>query len=65
MNKMVSSIENEASFYFRCVTVDDISKEIKQLNIKKATRERYTSYIKILIPVLLKVSSLMVIKKSA
>ena len=29
INKMVSSVENEASFSFTCVTVDDISKEIK------------------------------------
>ena len=36
---MVSSVENEASFSFTCVTVDDISKEIKRLDIKKATQE--------------------------
>ena len=36
---MVSSVENEASFSFTCVTVDGISKEIKRLNIKKATQE--------------------------
>ena len=36
---MVSIVENEASFYFTCVTVDDISKEIKRLDIKKATQE--------------------------
>ena len=29
INKMVSSVENEGSFSFTCVTVDDISKEIK------------------------------------
>ena len=41
---MVSSVKNEASFSFTCVTVDDISKEIKRLDIKKATpRERYTN----------------------
>ena len=39
INKMVSSVENEASFSFTCVTVDDISKEIKRLDIKKATQE--------------------------
>ena len=37
--KMVSSVENEASFSFTCVTVDYISKEIKRLDIKKATQE--------------------------
>ena len=37
---MVSSIKNEASFSFTCVTVDDISNEIKRLDIKKATQER-------------------------
>ena len=31
---MVSSFENKANFSFRCVTVDDISKEIEKLNIK-------------------------------
>ena len=36
---MVSSVANEASFSFTCVTVDDISKEIKRLDIKKATQE--------------------------
>ena len=36
---MVSSVENEASFSFTCVTLDDISKEIKRLDIKKATQE--------------------------
>ena len=36
-NKMASSIENEDSCSFTCVTVDDISKEIKRLYIKKAT----------------------------
>ena len=36
---MVSSVENEANFSFTCVTVDDISKEIKRLDIKKATQE--------------------------
>ena len=39
INKMVSSVENEASFSFTCVTIDDISKEIKRLDIKKATQE--------------------------
>ena len=39
INKVVSSVENEASFSFTCVTVDDISKEIKRLDIKKATQE--------------------------
>ena len=39
INKMISSIENEASFSFTCVTVDDISKEIKRLSIKKAIQE--------------------------
>ena len=38
INKMVSSVENEASFSFTCVTVDDILKEIKRLDIKKATQ---------------------------
>ena len=37
-SKIVSSVENEASFSFTCVTVDDISKEIKILDIKKATK---------------------------
>ena len=36
---MVSSVENEDSFSFTCVTADDISKEIKRLDIKKATQE--------------------------
>ena len=36
---MVSSVENEASFSFTCVTVDDYSKEIKRLDKKKATQE--------------------------
>ena len=36
---MVSSVENEASFSFTCATVDYISKEIKRLDIKKATQE--------------------------
>ena len=36
---MVSSVENEAGFSFTCVTVDDISKEIQRLDIKKATQE--------------------------
>ena len=35
---MVSSVKNEATFFFTSVTVDDISKEIKRLNIKKATQ---------------------------
>ena len=39
INKMVSSVENEASFSFTCVTADDISKEIKRLFTKKATQE--------------------------
>ena len=39
INKMVSSVENEANFSFTCVTVDDISKEIKRLDIKKATQQ--------------------------
>ena len=30
---------NKASFSFICVTVDDISKEIKRLDIKKAAQE--------------------------
>ena len=34
IGKMVSSFENKANFSFRCVTVDDISKEIEKLNIK-------------------------------
>ena len=38
INKTVSSAENEVSFSFTCVTVDDISKEIKRLDIKKATQ---------------------------
>ena len=33
---MVSNVENEASFSFTYVTVDDISKEIKRLDIKRA-----------------------------
>ena len=36
---MVSSVDNEASFSFICVTAVDISKEIKRLDIKKAARE--------------------------
>ena len=36
---MVSSVKNKASFSFTCVTVDDTSKEIKRLDIKKATQE--------------------------
>ena len=36
---MVLSVENEASFSFTCVTVGDISKEIKRLGLKKATQE--------------------------
>ena len=36
---MVSSVENEASFSFTCDTVGDISKELKRLDIKKATQE--------------------------
>ena len=39
INKIVSSVENEASFSFTCVTADDISKEIKRLDIKKATQD--------------------------
>ena len=39
INEVVSSVENEASFSLTCVTVDDISKEIKRLDIKKATQE--------------------------
>ena len=38
INQMVSSVGNEASFSFTCVTVDDISKEIKRIDIKKANR---------------------------
>ena len=38
INKMVSSVENEADFSFTSVTVD-ISKEIKRFDIKKATQE--------------------------
>ena len=38
INKMVSNVENEASFSFACVTVD-ILKEMKQLDIKKSTQE--------------------------
>ena len=37
INKMVSSVKNEAIFSFTCVTVGDISKEIKLIDIKKAT----------------------------
>ena len=40
IKKMVSSVENEASFSFTWVTLDDISKEIKRLDIKKVTQER-------------------------
>ena len=36
---MVLSVENEASFSLTCVTLDDISKEIKRLDIKKATQQ--------------------------
>ena len=36
---MASSVENEASFSLTCVTVDDISKEVKRHDIKKATQE--------------------------
>ena len=36
---MVSSVGNEASFSLTCVTVDDISKEVKRFGIKKATQE--------------------------
>ena len=36
---MVSSVENEANFSFTCVTLEIISKEIKGLDIKKATQE--------------------------
>ena len=32
---MISSFENKATFSFTCVTVDDISKEIKRLDVKK------------------------------
>ena len=39
INKMVSSVENEDSFSFTFVTVDDISKKKKKLYIKKATQE--------------------------
>ena len=39
INKVVSSVENEASFSLTCVTVDDISKEVKRHDIKKATQE--------------------------
>ena len=39
INKIVSSVENEASFSFTCVIADDISKEIKRLDKKKATQE--------------------------
>ena len=39
INKMVSSVENEANFSFTFVTLDDISKEIKRLDIKKANQE--------------------------
>ena len=38
-NKMVSSVENEVSFSFTCATIDDISKEIKRLDVKKASQE--------------------------
>ena len=38
VNKMLSGVENEARFSFTCVTIDDISKEIKRLDIKKATQ---------------------------
>ena len=39
VSKMVSGVENEASFSFTCVIVDYISKEVKRLDIKKATQE--------------------------
>ena len=35
---MVSSVKTEATLSFTCVTVDDISKEKKRLDIKKATQ---------------------------
>ena len=73
INKMVSSVENEASFSFTCVTVDDISKEIKRLDIKKAIQEgdiptkvikQFPNlFIDSLIPVSLKVPSLMILKR--
>ena len=40
INKMVSSVENEGSFSFTCVTLDDILKEIKRLSIKKVTERK-------------------------
>ena len=39
INKMVSSVKYEASFPFTCVTLNDISTEIKLLDIKKANQE--------------------------
>ena len=38
---MVASVKNKDSFFFTCVTVNNISKEIKQLDIKKAIQESY------------------------
>ena len=38
---MVSGVEKEASFSFTCATLDGISKEIKRLDIKKATQKSY------------------------
>ena len=37
---MSSRFENGASFSFTWVTVDDISNEIKRLEIKKTTQEK-------------------------
>ena len=53
---MVSTVENKASFSFTCATVDNISKEIKRLSL-------YPFYTKVLVPVSLKVSSLMILKR--
>ena len=39
INNMLSSVENEASFSFTCVSVDDILKEKKRLGINKATQK--------------------------
>ena len=36
---MISSVDKEAAFSFTCVIPDDISKEIKRLDIKKSTQK--------------------------
>ena len=41
INNIVLSVENEASFSITCVSVDDVLKEIKRLDLK--TQEWYTN----------------------